>query len=76
MQSSSVYLGETARSLYTRWREHVKNCDKKYTESCMNSHQNDQYAGVMAYFNAKVMTSYRDCQGCIHQKKQAEGPEK
>ena len=57
----SVYLGETARNLYTRGREHAKNNEKKYIESFMNSHQNEQHAGVAADFHAEVVSSYRDC---------------
>ena len=61
VDDKSVYLGETARNLYTRGREHVRNNDKKYSESFINSHQNQQHVGVVADCHAEVVSSYRDC---------------
>ena len=57
----SVYLGETARNLYTRGREHVRNYDRQNSESFMNKHQTEKHAGVAADFGAKVLKSYKDC---------------
>ena len=57
----AVYLGETARNLYTRGREHNRNCDKKENESFMIKHQQDRHNGAGAEYRAKVRCSFRDC---------------
>ena len=57
----AVYLGETARNLYTRGREHNRNCDKKENESFMMKHQQDRHNGAGAEYKAKVRCSFRDC---------------
>ena len=57
----AVYLGETARNLYTRGREHCRNCAKKESESFMNKHQQDRHNGAEAEYKAKVRCSFRDC---------------
>ena len=59
--SQAVYVGETARNVYTRGREHTKNYDQKKAESFMLRHQTDRHALAEADFKARVVGSYRDC---------------
>ena len=57
----AVYIGETARNLYSRGREHNQNYQKKQPESFMYKHQEDRHNGVDATFEAKVVSCYQDC---------------
>ena len=57
----AVYIGETARNLYSRGREHFRNYQKKQPESFIYKHQEDRHNGVDATFEAKVVSSYQDC---------------
>ena len=57
----AVYLGETARNLYTRGREHAKNYDRRGEESFMVKHQHDRHSGLPADFKARVKISFQDC---------------
>ena len=57
----AVYLGETARNLYTRGREHRGNYEKKHGESFMAKHQQDRHFGAAADFKAKVRCCFKDC---------------
>ena len=57
----SVYLGETARNLYTRGREHDRNYGRQTTESFMQEHQTERHAGTEADFQASVKCSFKDC---------------
>ena len=57
----SVYIGETARNLYTRSKEHVQNYARQNGESCMKKHQDDKHHGIDADFSAKVTASFNDC---------------
>ena len=58
----AVYLGETARNLYTRGREHTGNYQKKKDgESFMAKHQEDRHFGAGADFEARVRSSFKDC---------------
>ena len=57
----AVYLGETARNLYTRGREHGRNYDKKNEESFMIQHQKDKHGGAAADFQARVRCGFKDC---------------
>ena len=57
----AVYLGETARNLYTRGREHANNYTRGENESFMKKHQTTSHAGVPATFKARVVESYKDC---------------
>jgi hypothetical protein len=57
----AVYLGETARNLFTRGKEHQKNYQKKEGESFMKKHQEECHNWVEAVFNAKVKDSFKDC---------------
>ena len=60
-ESPSVYIGETARNLYSRAREHQKNYDSGKAESFMVRHQRDEHGGTQADFNAKILCTFRDC---------------
>ena len=56
------YIGETARNVYTRCREHMKGYkSKKNKTSFFKNHQVKQHAGAEPQFSAKVKQSYRDC---------------
>ena len=57
----AVYLGETARNLYTRGREHARNYDRRGEESFMVKHQHDRHSGLLADFKARVKISFQDC---------------
>ena len=59
--SQAVYLGETARNLYTRGREHTRNYDQKKADSFMLKHQQNQHAMAEADYKARVVGSYKDC---------------
>ena len=59
--SQAVYLGETARNLYTRGREHRRNYLKQNTESFMFKHQYEKHNGADENFLASVKSSFRDC---------------
>ena len=56
-----VYIGETARNLYSRGKEHVANLGSGNKESFMKKHQIEKHNGVEAEFSAKVTGSFRDC---------------
>ena len=56
----ATYIGETARNLYTRGREHMQNFDKKKTESFIFKHQQDQHYGTTPDFKASVKYSFKD----------------
>jgi hypothetical protein len=55
-----VYIGETARNLYTRGREHMANFGARNRESFIRNHQTDKHHGMDADFSATVMESFRD----------------
>ena len=57
----AVYIGETARNMYTRGREHVRNYEKKEKESFIYKHQNEKHAGTLPNFKAKVLYIFQDC---------------
>ena len=54
----SVYIGETARNLYTRMREHVQN---KTEASFMKRHVSERHEGGEVEFEARVTKTNRDC---------------
>ena len=60
-ERQAVYLGETARNLYTRGREHAANYQKKDGESFMAKHQRDRHFGADADFQTRVRSSFKDC---------------
>ena len=55
------YVGETARNLFTRCREHMQNYTSNKAESFIKKHQNDKHHGSEADFSAEVKASYKDC---------------
>ena len=57
----AVYVGETARNLYTRGREHFQNYQRRQPDSFMIKHQQDRYAGAEEEYKAKVICSFNDC---------------
>ena len=57
----AVYIGETARNLYTRGREHLQNYEKRTAESFIYKHQQENHNGAEANFKAKVKYSFQDC---------------
>ena len=60
-ETKSVYIGETARNLYTRSREHQQNYEKKKSESFMLKHQIGEHGGAVADFSAKILGTFKDC---------------
>ena len=56
------YIGETARNLYTRCKEHIKKSkSKKSEDSFVRKHQVEKHSGADPQFSAKVRNNYRDC---------------
>ena len=45
-EKRATYIGEIARNLYTRGREHMQNFEKKKTESFIFKHQQDHHYGT------------------------------
>jgi hypothetical protein len=60
-EDQAVYLGETARNLYTRGKEHRRNYEKKEAESFMMKHQQQKHFGAEANFKGKVKCQFQDC---------------
>ena len=56
-----VYIGETARNLYTRGKEHTSNFVARNKESFMKNHQIEKHHGADADFSATVTGRFRDC---------------
>ena len=54
----SVYIGETARNLYTRMKEHIQN---KTESSFMKRHINEVHQGEEVDFEARVTKTNKDC---------------
>ena len=57
--NQSVYIRKTARTLYTRGREHNKNYAKRETESFVKRHQEAKHSGMDPDFNAEVVYSFK-----------------
>ena len=57
----SVYVGESARNLYTRGIEHSKKYEGGKTDSFLYKHQQDKHQGGEALYSAKVTGTYKDC---------------
>ena len=57
----SIYIGESARNLYTRGSEHAQKYDRHSEDSFLTKHQQEKHHGVAAEFSAKVTGTYRDC---------------
>ena len=60
-ESKSAYIGETARNLYTRGKEHENNYRKESPQSFMTRHQTEKHYGEAADFTAKVTGCFTDC---------------
>ena len=60
-QCPSVYIGETARRLYTRIRKHTANYNIRTQESFMKKHQDERHNGAATDFQAKVQACFKDC---------------
>ena len=58
---TSVYIGETARNLYTRGREHTRNYERREAESFVSKHQQEKHRGMDPDFKTKVVYSFQDC---------------
>ena len=54
----SVYIGETARNLYTRTQEHENNKDE---EGFMHRHMIEYHKGEESKFTARVTHSNKEC---------------
>ena len=59
--SKCVYLGESARNLYSRTKEHLSNYSNRKPKSFILKHQQKKHNGQPGNFNAKVIDSYSDC---------------
>ena len=57
----SVYIGETARNLYTRSKEHLSLFRSGSPTSFMVKHQDSAHRGEEPAYQAKVIASTRDC---------------
>ena len=54
----ALYIGETARNLYTRMKEHNKNSGE---ESFMDKHMEKEHSGMERDFQPKVVKANNDC---------------
>jgi hypothetical protein len=61
--NTCVYIGETARNLYTRAKEHMEKyrSQKRNSESFIKKHQLEKHNDLPADFSAKVTGSFQDC---------------
>ena len=59
--NQAVYIGETARNMYTRGREHVRSFENKEKESLIYKHQSEKHDGSQPDFKAKVLYFFQDC---------------
>ena len=60
-EDPTVYIGETARNLYTRSKEHFKNYKSKKKDNFILKHQVEKHEGMPANFSASVTNKFRDC---------------
>ena len=56
-----VYIGETARNLYSRGKEHMANAQSRNREAFMKKHNLEKHHGADEDFCAKVTGSFKDC---------------
>ena len=56
-----MYIGETARNLYTRRKEQIANFVARKKESFMKNYQLEKHHGADADFSATVTGMFRDC---------------
>ena len=55
----TVYIGETARNLYTRGGEHIQKSREE--DSFMSKHMREEHLGVGSDFRARVTHTNKDC---------------
>ena len=55
----TIYIGETARNLYTRGGEHLQRSEKE--DSFMKKHMDERHVGEEKDFIAKVTHINKDC---------------
>ena len=60
-EERSKYIGESARNLFTRGREHETRYRNRNQKSFMRKHQQEKHQGAAGVFTAKVTGSARDC---------------
>ena len=60
-EGRSVYVGETARNLYTRGMEHSKKYEGGKQDSFLQKHQLEKHQGRPAVYTAKVTGTFQDC---------------
>ena len=60
-EERSQYIGETARNLFTRAKEHTSRYRNGNGKSFMKKHQNRKHQGAAGEYTAKVTGSSRDC---------------
>ena len=59
-ENPSAYIGETARNLYTRGKEHENNYRKDSPQSFMTKYQTEKHYGEAADFTAKVTVCFKN----------------
>ena len=59
--NKSVYIGESARNLYTRSKEHLYRYRSGVNTSFMAKHQTEAHRGEEPQYKARVIASTRDC---------------
>ena len=57
----SVYIGESARNLYTRSKEHLNTYRNNPANSFMAKHQGAEHSGEEPSYKARVTACTRDC---------------
>ena len=57
----SVYVGESARNLYTRGLEHSQKYEGGSEGSFLTKHQLEKHRGTEAKFSARVTGTFQDC---------------
>ena len=58
-EDPTIYIGETARNLFTRTKEHISNYKYKKEDSFILNHQVEKHASLPAEFS--VTDRFRDC---------------
>jgi hypothetical protein len=63
LDDKCVYVGESARNLYTRGKEHIEKyrSHKRNKDSFIKKHQDEKHDSQPADFKAKVTGVFRDC---------------
>ena len=57
----NIYVGETARSLYERTREHVRDGKKRVPDSQIAKHWDDHHLGdEMPHFRFRIVKRFQD----------------